>query len=292
MNESYILFADTACDVSLDIPETDELKYIKLSFTFGDDGKNYTQDDIEVKTFYDGMRSGKISKTSAINVNAFKNAFRPYLEQGKDVFYLAFSSGLSSTYSNAVIAADELTDDFPGRKVTVVDSLAASGGYGLLLYLCIQKKDGGASMEELEKYAVDIRLNICHWFTVEDLVYLKRGGRISAATALAGAVLGIKPVLHVDDEGHLINMSKVRGRKASVKALADKYGELAKSDVPGAPQTVVISHADCLDDANALSDILKKEYGVSPVLTTGIGPVIGAHSGPGTLALFFVGSRR
>lgn len=292
MDNNYIIFADTACDVSLDIPKALDLRYIQMSFTFGDDGKEYTSGDIAIKDFYDGMRSGKVSKTSAINLDGFVKAFRPVLESGSDIFYLAFSSGLSSTYMNAASAADELKEDFPERKIIVVDSLAASGGYGLLLYLCLEKKRSGADMAELKAYAEGLRLNICHWFTVEDLVYLKRGGRISAATAIAGAVLGIKPILHVDDEGHLINMSKVRGRKASIRALADKFGELSVKEALGTQQTVLISHADCQGDAKTLADILKKEYSADVRMITGIGPIIGAHSGPGTLALFFIGKKR
>ena len=235
------------------------------------------------------MRSGKTARTSAANIECFREAFTPILEEGKDVFYLAFSSGLSSTYSSAATAAEELKEAYPERKLTVVDSLAASSGYGLFLYLCAKKRDSGATAEELREYAETLRPHICHWFTVDDLVYLKRGGRVSAATALAGSVLGIKPILHVDDEGRLINMSKVRGRKNSVKALADKYGELRDDSLDG---TVFISNADCSEDAKELAGMLKDRYGVSVELIVDIGPVIGAHSGPGTLALFFLGKNK
>ena len=180
-------------------------------------------------------------------------------------------------------------EEYPGRRVVVVDSLAASAGHGLLLWLAVKKKREGASLDEVAKFCEDTRQHVCHWFTVDDLVYLKRGGRVSATAALAGAVLGIKPVLHVDGEGHLINMMKVRGRKASIKALADKYGELHKDGMDG---TIFISNGDCEDDAKILADMLKDRFGAKVELITDIGPVIGAHSGPGTLALFFLGQHK
>lgn len=262
---------------------------MELLFYFEGDETAHSNADTGIKEFYDAMRGGKIARTSALNFEYLKNTFSAVLEAGEDIFYLTFSSGLSSTYSTAHTVAEELMEEFPGRKVEVVDSLSASAGYGLMLYLALKKKKFGADIAELKDYCEKIRPNICHWFTVDDLVYLKRGGRVSATAALAGAVLGIKPVLHVDDEGHLINMLKVRGRKASIKALADKYGELRDE---AADKTVFISNGDCLEDARALEQILKERYGVSVKLITDIGPVIGAHSGPGTLAVFFVGKSR
>ena len=235
------------------------------------------------------MRVGKTAKTSAINTQTFIDVFEKKLQEGNDIVYIAFSSGLSTTYNSGVAAANELKENYPNRKILVVDSLAASAGYGLIVYLASKKAKEGASAEEIIKFVEDIRLKIAHWFTVADLVYLKRGGRISPTVAFVGGVLGIKPILHVDNEGHLISMSKVRGRRAAILELANKFGETADK---GAVQTVYISHGDCIDDAQTLADIIKKEYGVNTEIITYVGPVIGAHSGPGTLALFFIANER
>ena len=202
---------------------------------------------------------------------------------------LAFSSGLSTTFNSGRLAAERVAPLYPDRKVMVVDTLSASAGFGMIVYLALEKQKEGASIEEVAAYVEELKFNLCHWFTVDDLVYLKRGGRISPTAAFFGNMLGIKPVLHMDDEGHLIAMSKVRGRRTAVASLAEKYGELAKD--PG-KDTVFISHGDCMKDVEELKTILKNKYGADVKLVTDVGPVIGAHSGPGTLALFFVGRER
>ena len=191
--------------------------------------------------------------------------------------------------NNKRLAAEQLKESFPDRKIIVIDTLSASAGFGLLLYLTYEKKNTGASIEECAEYAKSLIPKLCHWFTVDDLVYLKRGGRVSPTAAFVGNMLGIKPVLHVDDEGHLINMCKVRGRKTAIATLADKYGELAEDKEGG---VVFISHADCMKDVRELEEILKNRYGAKVSVITDVGPVIGAHSGPGTLALFFIGKER
>jgi DegV family protein with EDD domain len=213
----------------------------------------------------------------------------PLLQAGKDVLVLAFSSGLSTTYNSAVIAAEDLKERYPDRKVYVVDTLCASMGQGLLVYLTAQQKADGKTIEEARDFAEESKRRLCHWFTVDDLNHLKRGGRISAATALVGTMLSIKPVLHVDDEGHLISMGKARGRQASLKALVDKMEETAID--PGS-QTVFISHGDCLRDAETVAAMVKERFGVQNVVISYVGPVIGSHSGPGTMALFFLGRQR
>lgn len=284
----YVIFADSGCDLEPSLLAEMDVRLLHLKFAFLGENEAVNS-EVDHKAFYDAMRAGRIARTSALNISEFKTAFAEEFKNGNDVFYLSFSSGLSSTFSSALAACEELKEEFPERRAVVVDSLAASAGYGLLLYLAVQKKNEGLGFDELKAFCEGIRLNVCHWFTVDDLVYLKRGGRVSAATALAGSVLGIKPVLHVDDDGHLINMSKVRGRKAAIKALADK---LSATRDPSVGDTVFISHADCRDDADTLAHMLKKEYGVKVTLMTNIGPVIGAHSGPGTLALFFLGTNR
>ena len=211
------------------------------------------------------------------------------LAAGKDVLVLAFSSGLSTTYQSAVIAAEELKDAYPDCKIQVIDTLCASMGQGLLVWYACKKRDEGLSLDEVAQWVLDNRLHLCHWFTVDDLMYLKRGGRISAATALVGTMLQIKPLLHVDDEGHLINMTKTRGRKAAIDAMVKKAQELGAGYDNS---TMFISHGDCLSDAEYLSRQLKEKCGVKDVLISYVGAVIGSHSGPGTLALFFLGSHR
>ena len=286
---SYVIFADTGADISPKLLKEWGVKLCPLTFMFDGEGKSYAGEDMPVGEFYSKMRAGSVAHTAAMNIETAKSLFEPALKEGLDVFYLAFSSGLSSTFASSCTAAEDLMEEYPDRKVVVVDSLAASAGHGLLLWLAVKKQREGLTIEQLKDYCEGIRLNVCHWFTVDDLVYLKRGGRVSATAALAGAVLGIKPVLHVDDEGHLINMAKVRGRKAAIKALADKYGELRDESLDG---DIFISNADCEADAKILEQTLKERFGVSTELITDIGPVIGAHAGPGTLAVFFLGKNR
>ena len=286
---NFIIATDSACDLSQDKLKELNIACCALTFTDTETEKVYSNYDLDVKEFYDKMREGLVAKTSAINIDGFTNFFEPYLKEGNDLLYLGFSSGLSTTVGCAKIAAEELSEKYPNNKIIVVDTLCASAGQGLLVYLASLEKEKGATIDEIASYIEGIKLNLCHWFTVDDLVYLKRGGRVSPTVALVGTVLGIKPILHVDNEGHLISFSKVRGRKSAIAALADKYGELNKENDT---RQVFISHADCIDDANTLADTLKEKYGVEVEYIADIGPVIGAHSGPGTLAIFFIGNER
>lgn len=288
MNE-FVLFTDSACDIAPAILEDWKVESISLSLLFDGEDKEILNSDITAGNFYKRMRAGDTAKTSAINVEGFKSAFEPTLKTGKDILYLGFSSGLSTTVNSARIAADELKEDYPNASITVVDTLCASAGQGLLLYLAVKQRDEGKTLTEIAQFVEDTKLHLCHWFTVDDLVYLKRGGRISPTVAFVGGLLGIKPVLHMDDEGHLISMSKVRGRKSALKAMAEKYEELAVDKQNG---TVFISHGDCIEDANELANMLKDTFGATVKIITDVGPVIGAHSGPGTLALFFIGKER
>ncbi len=285
----YIVFTDSACDISPELLKEWGVMYRSLTFRFDGSDAEYCDGDIPSKEFYDKMRAGGVAKTAAINVDTFANEFEKFLADGKDILYLGFSSGLSTTYNSGRLAAEQLREKYPDRKVIAVDSLAASAGFGLLLHLVLQKKNEGATIEEAAAFVEEIRNKICHWFTVDDLVYLKRGGRVSAAAAFFGNALGIKPVLHVDNEGHLVPVSKVRGRKTAIKALADKYTELA---VDPDNSIIYISHGDCLDEVNELCRIIKERHGADVELITNVGTVIGAHSGPGTIALFFVGKEK
>ena len=285
---SYRIVTDSCCDFSQDLYKQLDLTCIPLVVRFQDQEINsYTESWL--KDFYDGLRQGAMATTSAANPQGWEETIRPILEQGEDVLVLAFSSGLSTTYQSAVIAATELQEAYPDRKIKVVDTLCASLGQGLLVYYACKKRDEGLTLEELTTWCEMNKLHLCHWFTVDDLMYLKRGGRVSAATALVGTMLQIKPVLHVADEGHLINVGKVRGRKASIETIAKKMEE---TGIPGANDTVFICHGDCLEDARYLEKLVKENYGVKNVYTYYTGAVIAAHSGPGTLALFYLGEHR
>ena len=285
----YVIFTDSACDIPEETLKEWGVGYRWLTYTFDGEFKQYSNYGLPYPEFYERVRKGGVARTSAVNADAFLDGFETILQSGKDILYIGFSSGLSSTYVAACIAAKELLEKYPERDIRCVDTRAASAGFGLLLYMAVEKKKEGATLEENEQYMLDNRFHLCHWFTVEDLIYLKRGGRISATTAIVGNILSFKPVMHMDDPGHLINMFKVRGRKNSLVALADKYGELALDPVGG---TVFISHGDCLEDAQKLAGMLHERFGVKVAKIVYVGPVIGAHSGPGTIALFFLGRER
>lgn len=286
---NFVLYTDSGCDISPELLAEWGVSWSSLTFRFEDEEVEYTSTDMSFKEFYDRMRAGGSAKTAAINIGTFLDAFEPLLQQGKDILYLGFSSGLSTTYNSAVIAAQQLSAQYPDRKIITVDTLCASAGQGLLVYHAKEKQLSGATIEETAAYIEEIKLNLCHWFTVDDLVYLKRGGRVSPTVAFVGNLLGIKPVLHVDNEGKLINMSKARGRKNALTALADKYTELALDPSDG---TIFISNGDCEEDAKYVAQLIQERHGVSVQLITYVGSVIGAHSGPGTVALFFLGKER
>ena len=287
----FVILTDSCADLTADMVEQLGVQVLPLSFNM--DGKtvfNYPDNrEMDPHEFYDHLRAGKMATTSAVNVAQFTEAMEPVLQQGKDVLVLAFSSGLSTTYNSAAIAADDLKEKYPERKIYVVDTLCASLGQGLLVYLAAKEQEKGGSIEQVRDWAENNKMSVAHQFTVNDLFHLKRGGRVSAATAVVGSMLAIKPVLHVDDEGHLINIGKVRGRAASLKALVDA---MEKSVIDPANQTVFISHGDCWDDANAVADMVKERFGVKEVLMNYVGPVIGAHAGPGVVALFYIGKER
>jgi len=286
---NYIIFTDSACDLTEETLADWGVKYIELTYTFSDSPRQWGNYELDAPEFYQKMREGGVAKTSAININGFIEAFEPIVADGADVLYLGFSGGLSSTVSSAAMAANQLCEKYPERRIIVIDTLAASAGQGLLVHLAVEAKRGGADMDAVAAVVRENILKLAHWFTVDDLVYLKRGGRVRAAAAFVGGMLGIKPVLHVDNEGHLIAMEKVRGRRTSLKLMAQKYAETAETPDAG---VVYISHGDCIDDALTLAGMLKEAHGVDVSLITEIGSVIGAHSGPGTLALFYIAKER
>lgn len=287
---NYVIFTDSACDIPSTMLAEWGVKQCDITYSFVGSDKEYREKDMTATDFYQKMREGGVAKTAAINIQTFTSAFEEELKSGKDILYLGFSSGLSATFNSGRMAMENLKSRYPERTLLAVDGLSASVGFGLLLYLTVKRQQEGASIQEAAAYAENTRLHVCHWFTVDDLVYLKRGGRINPTVAFVGNMLGIKPVLHVDNEGHLVNISKVRGRKSAIKAMADKFGELSEENPAKTP--IFIGHADCMADAELLCGMLKQQYGAQVEKILNIGNVIGAHAGPGTLALFFLGKER
>ncbi len=287
----YVIVTDSSSDLSETMAREIGVEVLPMAFTMG--GKTYhnypDNREMDPKDFYQELREGGMATTSAVNVSDYTQMVEPILKEGKDVLILVFSSGLSSTYQSSVLAVEELREKYPDRKIFTVDTLCASLGQGLLVWHAAQMQKAGKSIEEVRDWTEENKLHLCHWFTVDDLHFLKRGGRVSAATAVVGSMLQIKPVLHVDDEGHLINVGKARGRGASLTALVDHMKETA---IDPAEQTVFISHGDCLADAEKVAADVKARLGFKEVVINTIGPVIGAHSGPGTVALFFLGTKR
>lgn len=287
----YVIMTDSCCDLTDQMARELELEVLPLTMHM--DGQDYPNDlagtAISNQEFYKRIRAGKLATTSAVNVGQFQDAMRRVLETGRDIVCVCFSSALSTTYQSAVIAAEDLRAEFPEAEIHVVDSLSASLGQGLLLYLAVEQKRKGLTAAELAKWVEDNRLTVCHWFTVDDLNFLKRGGRVSATTALLGTMLSIKPIMHTSDEGKLVPVSKARGRKAAIAALLDKIEALG---IHPEKQTMFICHADCEEDAKAVAQTIQDRFGTPTVHINYIGPVIGSHTGPNTMGIFFVGTQR
>ena len=287
----YVIMTDSCCDLTDQMARDLELEVLPLTMHM--DGQDYPNDlagtAISNQEFYKRIRAGKLATTSAVNVGQFQDAMRRVLESGRDIVCVCFSSALSTTYQSAVIAAEDLRAEFPEAEIHVVDSLSASLGQGLLLYLAVEQKRKGLTAAELAKWVEDNRLTVCHWFTVDDLNFLKRGGRVSTTTALLGTMLSIKPIMHTSDEGKLVPVSKARGRKAAIAALLDKIEALG---IHPERQTMFICHADCEEDAKAVAQTIQDRFGTPTVHINYIGPVIGSHTGPNTMGIFFVGTQR
>ena len=287
----YKIITDSTIDMDHKMIEELGLTVVPLRFTI--DGKTYKDkadlSDMPTETFYAKLREGKMSTTSQINADEFTRVFEPVLQGGEDVLYIAFSSGLSGTCQSAFIARDELKEKYPERKIYVFDSLCASLGEGLLVYHAAMLKRAGTDIDSLYKWLGENVLKLCHWFTVDDLNHLKRGGRVSAAAAFLGTMLSIKPVLHVDEEGRLIPMEKAKGRAKSIRALLEHMKATA---IEPEKQVIFISHGDAPEEAEGLAQMVRDTFGCKEVRVGNIGPVIGAHSGPGTLSVFFLGRER
>ena len=290
----FEIVTDSCCNLLEDMIDDFGIHVLPLTFMVDGEDEVYQSylkgERTDLKQFYTMMREGKVFKTSLPNLAESEALFRELLSSGRDVIYLAFSSGLSGTYQALSLMAEQLREEFPERKLYVVDTLAASGGQGLLVWYAVQHARAGESIDQVRDWLEGNKLHLAHWFTVDDLMFLFRGGRVSKTAAWAGTLLNIKPVLHVDDEGHLIPMEKVRGRKKSLNALIDHMEKSA--DKPISDQMVFITHGDCIEDAEYVAGKIKERFGVKEVVINYVDPVIGAHSGPGTMALFFLADKR
>lgn len=289
---NFEIVTDSSCNLTEEI--IDRFGIHILPLTFMSDGQQYQSylkgEHTDLSQFYAMMREGKVFTTSLPNMKDSERLLRSLLESGKDVLYLGFSSALSGTYQAVSLLCSQLSEEFPKRTVKAVETLAASGGQGLLVYKACQIAQDGATLEETARWVEENRLKLAHWFTVDDLMFLLRGGRVSKASAYMGTMLNIKPVMHVDDEGRLIPMEKTRGRKKSLQALVKHMQETAIE--PVSEQTVFITHGDCLEDAEYVADLIREKFGVTDIMINWVDPVIGAHSGPGTMALFFMADHR
>ncbi len=288
--QKFVITTDNMADLPEAYYGEHQIPYMYLPYTM--DGATYRKEnELKSSDFYNRMRNGSMPTTSQVNSEDAKELWKPFMEDGYDILHIAFSSGLSGSYNSCRIAAEEMAEEYPQRKVAVVDSLCASLGEGLLVHLAVQMKENEKSMDEIIEWLEGHKLNLCHMFTVDDLNHLHRGGRVSKMTAVIGTMINIKPVLHVDNEGHLIAVNKVRGRKRSLITLVNMMEERLK-DYTGEKSSVFISHGDCLEDAQFVARLVKERFGTEDILINPVGSTIGAHSGPGTVALFFLGSYR
>lgn len=285
-----IILTDSCSDLPIEYIDENQLPFLSLTCHFN--GRDYKDDfgkSLSYKEFYDTIRGGTVATTSQINTYHFIEEFKKYVTQGKSVIYIGFSSALSGCVSSAEAAKKSIYEEFPDADITVIDTKCASLGQGLMVTYAVDMLKKGCSKQEIVDWIEENKLRMNHWFTVEDLIYLKRGGRISSSTAIIGTILNIKPVMHVDDEGRLIPVTKVKGRKKSLKALAQRlFDEIVNPE----EQVIAISHGDCLEDANYLRELILSSVKVKDVIINNVGPVIGSHSGPGTVALFFLGHSR
>lgn len=287
---NYVITTDTCCDLPKDYLKEKEIEEVSLYYNMN--GTLYgNNQEMGIKEFYDRMRGGEMPTTMAANPEELEELFEKYLSVGKSVLHLAFSSELSSSCSNAMVAARDLNEKYTDNKVIVIDTLAASLGQGLMVYKAEELRQNGKTIDETAAWLEENKLHFCHQFTVDDLNHLYRGGRVSKLTAVAGTIIQIKPILHVSDEGKLIPIGKARGRKKSLTALVDNMQRTMgsyrdKNDI------VFISHGDAPEDAEYVANLVKERFGIEKFLINPVSPTIGAHSGPGTIALFYMGEKR
>lgn len=286
----YKIVTDSTADLPKEYREKYELGCLFLPYTI--DGVTYTEkEELDVKTFYDKMRLGMMPTTSQVNPNEAREYFEGWLKESKNILYLAFSSGLSGTYNSARMAAEELMEERGDCNIIVLDTKCASLGEGLLVHKAVMLREEGKSIQETAKWVEDNLLHLVHIFTVDDLNHLYRGGRVSKSAAMIGTIAGIKPILHVDNEGHLIALDKTRGRKKSLRELVD-YMQTHMGSFADKNDIVFISHGDALEDAQSVREDIRNRFGIDSFIINTIGPTIGAHSGQGTIALFFMGDSR
>lgn len=287
---SFMITTDTCCDLPKSYIQEHGLDVVTLYYNMK--GVAYGKEiELEVKEFYDMMRGGEMPTTMAANPEELHEMFEKYLKEGKDILHLAFSSELSSSYNNAAVVAGELNEQYTENKVIVIDTLSASLGQGLVVHKAVQLRKEGKTIEETAAWVEENKLHFCHQFTVDDLNHLYRGGRVSKLTAVAGTLIHVKPILHVSDEGRLIPIGKVRGRKKSLNALVDNM-ERTIGSYRDKNDIVFISHGDAPEEAEYVAGLVKERFGIENFLISPVSPTIGAHSGPGTIALFYMGDRR
>ncbi len=288
---SYVIATDTTTDLPEEYYRAHDLLVLPLSYIL--EGETYYRGgkELPAEEFYAKMRGGSMPTTSQINPQGARAAFEPVLKEGNDILYIGFSGGLSGSCNSARIAAEELMEEYPQRRIIVIDSLCASLGEGLLVHKAVCRKENGAEMEEVAAWCEENKLHVVHSFTVDDLFHLHRGGRVSKVAAVVGTMISLKPILHVNDEGKLIPLSNVRKRKKSLETLVDTM-EQKQGSFAGQNDIVFISHGDCAKDAEYVKKLVEERFGIRAFLINTIGPVIGTHSGPGTVALFFMGDVR
>lgn len=284
---NYEIITDSTCDLDYETLKKLGIKVLSFGYTIGDElyKNDIKEPSMSPKDFYDVLRKGSSAKTTQINISEFINDVTPILEEKKDILYICFSSQLSGTYNSMLLAKRDLEDKYPERRIEIVDSRAASMGEGLLVYYACKKKDEGLDLDDLVKWIEENKLNFWHWFTVDDINHLKRGGRLSGSAAFVAKALKIKPVLYVDGLGRLIPRGKSIGRKNSLLRLVEHMSENYVQN-----ETVFISHGDCVEDALFVKQQIEKNLNVKEIIINYIGPVIGAHSGQGTVAVFYIGN--
>lgn len=291
MMKDYVIFTDSTCDLNSNQVKDYGVEVVPMEFTM--DSKSYIyhpeNQEMQMKDFYNKLREGKTANTSQITAITFTEFFEHSIKKGKDILYIGFPAELSGTFNNALVAAKELMEKYPDSKIEIIDSGAASMGLGLLVYHSVMKKREGLSLEENRDFVIQTRDHLCHWFTVDDLNYLKRGGRISTTKAIFGTVMSIKPIIHIDNCGRLIPVDKIRGRRQAIENL---FGHMVAKSIDPKNQKIFICHGDAEKDANFLAELIRKELKVKDIEIGYMGPIIGSHTGPGALGLLFLGSEK